>query len=186
MRSLWHVSAEDILRLCAAVTGLERLKLVIARSTKSLVQRFPPMPLLTRLELTSQADDEPKEPARPAAGFLKRMPRLKDLRLESVLDEEHCGKDAKYVARFTDLTRLWLVLGEGFADQGTGPLSSAEVKPLRALLSLQSLMIMNRTLRNGTIPGFWDLRHASEFKQALRREQQRLGVPLVKLSNYRG
>jgi hypothetical protein len=159
---------DGMLRLSSALTGLH--KLVVAsdnRSCQKLLAYLPRMPDLTSLLVSSDIRRSTRKLSRPTARFLEKLPSLRSLNLQNVLDVKRWDEDVKYVAALTNLRFLSLQGGQTEAEAAMERLTEEQVRPLMALWRLNSVLT--------TDP--WNMSHCKELHQTLKSLRDLWGRP---------
>jgi hypothetical protein len=121
------------LHVTTALAGLESL--VVYGECSSFLERLPPMPRLTKLEAVGA---EPPIESPISGEILTRFPKLKDLFLDCILDEEQWQEDVRSTALLTDL-RVLPIYFSGLGLHGTAAVSL--LWPLTSLKQLRELSI---------------------------------------------
>jgi hypothetical protein len=128
---MYSDSGEDVLRICRALTGLQRLHLVMfGDQWRRILDGFPAMPFLT--ELRFEAGPRGIDPVGATGGFLAGLPQLKCLTLHQILDVAHGQQEIGHIAGLTQLTYLELDSDDEL-HMPYNPVMFAHLHPLTAL-----------------------------------------------------
>eukprot|EP00884_Botryococcus_braunii_P008331 jgi/Botrbrau1/1749/Bobra.0217s0007.1 len=163
-------SGEDVLRMCQALTGLQRLQLVyFGDQWRRILDGFPAMPFLTELRL--EAGPRGVDPVGQTGSFLADLPQLKRLTLHRILDVAHCqqAQCIKHIAGLTQLTYLELDSGDKLR-MAYNPVMFTQLHRLTALKRLAHFVAL----------GDWTQSLTPDLEEVLVDARSEMGVPPIK------
>jgi hypothetical protein len=166
------VNPGDVCEFSTVLTGLESLEVFFetAICRDLFLSRLRTMPRLTELQVCA-LEVRPGSQAR----FLAGLPLLRSLKLVGVLDVRHWDDDVKHITALSELKQL--TLESTYFDRYTTDVTSAQVKPLKALKQLECLSVS---------PPWAEAVGALDFQEALQAVRHDMGFPPTDIGIFKG